>query len=155
MEDGRRSRAPRVRRTPNVAPDIALPWPLMRSACIVNMLGQFWEVYLPSGKQLDIQLGHHSTWGVVDFMGLLSSQDDVLRKAAAAMCLATVDVREDEQWLRETSLRYYTEALHEMAAALYQPRNDGGLALVGAIRIFSIYEVRNSTSISLLLPGDC
>ena len=122
----------------------------MRSAYIVNMLGRFWEAYLPNGMQLDPQLAHHSTWGLVEFMGrVLPSQEDVLRKAAAAMCLATVDVREDQQWLRENSLRYYTEALHDMAAALSRPRKDGGLGLIGAIRIFSIYEVRKPTSISL------
>ena len=121
----------------------------MRSAYTIDILGRFWEAYLPDGRQLDPQLAHHSTWGVVESMGLLQSQDDVLRKAAAAMCLATVDVREDQQWLRESSLRYYAEALRDMTAALSRPRKGGGLGLVSAIRIFSIYEVGKPASISL------
>lgn len=124
-------------------PDIALPKQLMRSAYVVNMLGDFWQAYLPDGKQLDPQLGHHSTWGMVESMELLLSQEDVLGKAAAAMCLATVGLREDKQWILENSLRYYTEALHDMSVALSRPRSDCGLGLISAIRIFSVYEVRN------------
>ena len=156
MQDGRPPHAPLAPRKldGDPVPDIAIPWPLMRSAYIEDMLGRFWEAYLPGGKQLDTQLAHHSTWGWVESMGLLLSQEDVSRKAAAALCLATVNVGENQQWLRENSLRYYTEALRDMATALNRPSKDGGVGLVSAIRIFSIYEVGKPCIDLFTLPID-
>ncbi|KAF5861468.1 hypothetical protein ETB97_012948 [Aspergillus alliaceus] len=124
------------------ASDIALPWQLTRSAYVVNMLDGFWQAYLPDGKRLDPRLGHHSTWGMVKSMELFLSQGGVVGKAVAALCLATVDLTNNNQWMRQDSLRYYSEALRDMTIALSQPRRDCGMGLVSAIRIFSIYEVR-------------
>ncbi|KAE8381732.1 hypothetical protein BDV26DRAFT_254978 [Aspergillus bertholletiae] len=113
---------------------------LMRSACIANMLDTFWEVYLPDGQQLNPKLGVNSTWGVVKSMGNVGSQTGALGKATAAMCLAAVDLQENNKWMQENSLRYYTEALHDVATALSQPGRNRTVSLMCAIRIFSIYE---------------
>lgn len=76
-------------------------------------------------------------------MGRLLSQEGVIGKAAAAMCLAAINIKEDKAWIRENSLRYYTEALHDMNVALSRPRKDGGVGFASAISIFSTFEVRN------------
>jgi hypothetical protein len=123
---------------------------MMRTANVLNILGRFWEAYLPNGNRLDPQLATHLSWGVVEFMELSLLTEGVSQKAAAALCLATVGSSEDDLWLKENSLRYYTEALQGVATALGQTRKDRGLGLIGTIRIFSIYGVRNPIRLSTI-----
>lgn len=88
----------------------------------------------------------NSIGGIFHCMQTLLSQNDILRKAALALCMSTIVWQDNQADMRQSGRRYYFEALHGMAKALGQYAGDGGLALLATTRLFGFYEVSKTVN---------
>jgi hypothetical protein len=120
---------------------VTLPDQLARTACEDKFLGLFWESYLPNGRAFAAGSMRATLGGYNDTISALYPDDNVLKKAILAMCMTTIGKQQGDKWMSDTGLGLYVGAMHDMSSTLERQARVKPDVVLGAARIFSLYEV--------------
>ncbi|KAL4927852.1 Zn(II)2Cys6 transcription factor domain-containing protein [Aspergillus undulatus] len=124
----------------NSAPDVALPPALVRSAYQARYMDLFWQMYLPNGQALSIEVTQVALGGWIDAIHDLQNHETVLKKALVAMSVSAVGRQENNKFLKEEGRRLYTNSLQSLSATLQDPKRATSDSIWTAIRLASFWE---------------
>ncbi|KAL6239349.1 hypothetical protein BDW75DRAFT_250859 [Aspergillus navahoensis] len=105
--------------------DVAIPSELARSAYQARYMDLFWQIYLPNGKALSVELTHLALGKWIDTTHDLHGSESASRKI----------------WnLKEEGRSLYTSSLKSLAVALKDAKRANSDAILTAVRLSSFYE---------------
>lgn len=127
---------------PLLAPDPDGDRCLARSAYEETYLSLFWNAYLPRGRQITPRVMRYTGGGWTNILPQLIHTSPTIRRILLAFSLTTAGHLWDRRQEKDEGLRYYSNSLRDMSAALADPkRASKHAALCLVARLYSLYEV--------------
>jgi hypothetical protein len=114
----------------------------------------FWESYMPNSQFFSLfDNTQRALGGSISVIRDISSENNLLRTALGAMALRAAAVNKNgPDWMQQQASKLHVTALQQMRTAL-SSRRKPGLELLGAARIFSLYEVCYVAFLALCCPS--
>lgn len=109
-----------------------------------KICGIFWDMFLPNSRALPLDMVRNNMGGWINTVQDLHTTEPFLRKAMLALSLTTIGKAQDNSTMLRDGTELYGKALIDLSQALQSNQKAEINALLAAIRLFEVYEVRCS-----------
>jgi hypothetical protein len=101
-------------------------------------------MFLPNSRALPLDMVRNNMGGWINTVQDLHTTEPFLRKAMLALSLTTIGKAQDNSTMLRDGTELYGKALIDLSQALQSNQKAEINALLAAIRLFEVYEVRCS-----------